>query len=161
MDKKARPFERLGLNVSPLEVDSAAVGLLNEVIQKHNQACDDFQARVSSARKRLEADSVSAALDEFKRLGRHRFWGDGRPRVNAAANRDRMRLTEKIASLEREIVEHRQPAEELNDDLRKYLGHSELVPGDQGHRVHDHTKWYSGAGAERGRNDRDRLALLS
>jgi wobble nucleotide-excising tRNase len=24
-------------------------------------------------------------------------------------------------------VEHRQPAEELNDDLRKYLGHSDLL----------------------------------
>ena len=28
--------------------------------------------------------------------------------------------------LEREIVEHRQPAEELNDDLRHYLGHNEI-----------------------------------
>ncbi len=28
--------------------------------------------------------------------------------------------------MEREIVEHRQPAEELNDELAKYLGHDEL-----------------------------------
>lgn len=31
-----------------------------------------------------------------------------------------------IARLEREIVEHRRPAEELNEDLHRYLGHQEL-----------------------------------
>ena len=36
------------------------------------------------------------------------------------------RVDAEIAKLEREIVEHRKPAEELNDDLRKYLGHGEL-----------------------------------
>ena len=31
-------------------------------------------------------------------------------------------LGNKISELEQEIVEHRRPAEELNDDLQKYLG---------------------------------------
>jgi wobble nucleotide-excising tRNase len=121
--KKARAFERLELNVDLPEVDSTTVHRLNEIIQKHNQACDDFQTRVSTARQRLEADSVSGILDEFQDLGNS---------VNAsgtaanAADTETKRLNAEIERLEREIVEHRQPAEELNEDLRKYLGHSEL-----------------------------------
>ena len=36
------------------------------------------------------------------------------------------RLDSEVAGLEREIVEHRRPAEELNQDLWSYLGHREL-----------------------------------
>ncbi len=122
-DKKARAFERRELKVSLPEVDSAAVSHLNEVIQNHNQACDDFQTRVSTARQRLEADSVSAALDEFQSLGNSVLASET---AVGAADAETKRLNEEIARLEREIVEYRQPAEELNDDLRKYLGHSEL-----------------------------------
>lgn len=121
--KRAQAFERLELTVSLPEVDSAAVSHLNEVIQKHNQSCDDFQTRVSTARQRLEADSVSAALDKFQSLGNSVHTSET---AVSAADAETKRLTQEIASLEREIVEHRQPAEELNDDLRKYLGHSEL-----------------------------------
>lgn len=122
-DKKAKAFERIELKVSPPEVDSDAVNRLNEVIQKHNQACDDFQGRVSTARERLAADFVSAALDEYESLA------DSVLKLENAiknAETETKRLNEEIAKLEREIVEHRQPAEELNADLCKYLGHSEL-----------------------------------
>ena len=36
------------------------------------------------------------------------------------------KLEREIAQLEQEIVEHRRPAAELNEDLRKYLGHGDL-----------------------------------
>ena len=121
--KKARAFQRLELNATLPEVDSAAVSRLNEVIEKHSQACADFQVRVSTARQRLEADSVSAVLDEFQSLGNSVHAWD--VAVNDA-DAETKRLNEEIAKLEREIVEHQQPAEEFNDDLRKYLGHSEL-----------------------------------
>ena len=122
-DKKAKAFERLELTVSPPCVDYEAVTHLNAIVHKHNQACDNFQSRVSTARKRLEDHLVSTALDEFQRL---------KDSVSAAKSAARkadvevQRIAQEIANLEREIVEHRQPAEELNDDLRKYLGHNEL-----------------------------------
>jgi len=122
-DKRGRPFERLEPKVGRPEVESTVVGRLNEVIQKHNQACDDFQTRVSTARQRLEADSVAGVLDEFQSLKNSVHASD--TAVNEADAKTK-HLNEEIAKLEREIVEHRQPAEELNDDLRKYLGHSEL-----------------------------------
>jgi wobble nucleotide-excising tRNase len=46
--------------------------------------------------------------------------------ATAPLEEDVKRVTKEIERLEREIVEHRQPAEELNEDLRKYLGHSEI-----------------------------------
>jgi wobble nucleotide-excising tRNase len=122
-DKKAKAFSRVEPTVRTPDVDDEAVRHLNDVIQKHNQACDDFQTRVSTARQRLEADSVSTALDEFQRLT------DSVSAAETAARKadvEVKRIAQEIANLEREIVEHRQPAEELNDDLRKYLGHSEL-----------------------------------
>lgn len=122
-DKKTRAFERVELEVSLPEVDSAIVSQLNDVIQKHNQACDEFSTRVSAARQRLEADFVAAALDEFQNLNNSVHASEARV---TAADAETQRLNQEIARLEREIVEHRQPAEELNDDLAKYLGHSAL-----------------------------------
>ncbi len=122
-DKRGRPFEKLEPNVGRPAVDSTVVGRLNEVIQKHNQACDDFQTRVTTARQRLEADSVAGVLDEFQSLKNSVHASET---AVSEADAKTNRLNEQIEMLERAIVEHRQPAEELNDDLRKYLGHSEL-----------------------------------
>lgn len=121
--KKSRAFEQLPLHVAVPEIDAAAIDRLNKVIAKHNQACDEFQARIADARKRLEADSVAGDLDEFVRL---RDSAHAAARAVTQAETQITQLTQEIARLEREIVEHRRPAEELNEDLRKYLGHDEL-----------------------------------
>ena len=122
-DKKGRAFERLGFSTTIPAVDTGSVDLLNEVILKHNQACNDFQTRLTEARQRLETDSVAGTLDEFVELKEAvRASTDLVKRVDAEVRR----LNEEIARLEREIVEYRQPAEELNEDLCRYLGHDEL-----------------------------------
>lgn len=122
-DKKRRAFEHVELELEAPPVDAKAVHKLNAVIRKHNQACDDFQARVNAARERLALDMIAAELGDFPRLG------DAAQQATAdvqVAMQEVQRLDAEIARLEREIVEHRQPAEELNEDLRKYLGHDEL-----------------------------------
>jgi wobble nucleotide-excising tRNase len=122
-DKKRRPFERIASTVAQPEVEAGVVERLAKIIQKHNEACDDFETRVRTARKRLEADAVADSLDEFQEL---RDAVPASVTVVNRANAEVVRLKTEIARLEREIVEHRRPADELNDDLRKYLGHSEL-----------------------------------
>lgn len=122
-EKKGRAFEPVALNVDIPGVESGIVDRLNEVIRKHNQACDEFESRVSDARQRLEADSVAGGLGEFGRL-RDAVGGSKAAVQDAEAELER--LAGEISRLEREIVEHRQPAEELNEDLRKYLGHDDL-----------------------------------
>jgi wobble nucleotide-excising tRNase len=123
MEKRGRAFEPVAVNVAVPEVDSGVVDRLNEVVRKHNQACDDFQSRISTARERMEADFVAGDLEEFVRL-RDAVRRSEVGVKDAVAKVER--LTGEILRLEREIVEHRQPAEELNEDLRKYLGHDEL-----------------------------------
>ena len=122
-DKRGTAFECVNLNVAVPELSAGAVDRLNEVILKHNQVCDDFQSRIDNARKQLEADSVAGDLEEFVKL-RDAVQAFEMAMKAAAAEVDR--LKGEVARLEREIVEHRQPAEELNDDLRSYLGHGEL-----------------------------------
>jgi wobble nucleotide-excising tRNase len=122
-DKKARAFERVDLTVASPELNTAVVEKLHGVILKHNQACGDFQSRIESARKRIEADSVAGNLDQYLNLK------GGVESAEASVTKavcECKRLADYIGKLEREIVEHRKPAEELSEDLRNYLGHSEL-----------------------------------
>lgn len=122
-EKKTKLFDRLELTVEVPSVDAGVVGRLNAIIRKHNQACDDFESRVNEARERLARDMIAETVDEYIRLRRA---------VQCAAKRltareaELQRRKEEVERLEREIVDHRQPAEELNDDLREYLGHGEL-----------------------------------
>ena len=122
-NKKARPFDRLTLDIAVPAVDASIIDRLNELIQKHNQACDEFQTRVSKARDRLALDMIAEEVDEFVKL---RDTVQNAVDEVSAVEREVRRLTAEIERLEREIVEHRQPAEELNRDLCKYLGHGEL-----------------------------------
>ena len=123
-DKKARPFKTATLTISVPTVDaSAAVNRLNNVIRKHNRACDEFDHRLNEARDRLARDMIAENLNDFIELKRE---------VERASSTVKLiqnqikELNDKIMLLESEIKEHRQPAEELNEDLRKYLGHGEL-----------------------------------
>ena len=122
-DKKRRVFEHVKLGLKAPPVDAGAVEKLNAVIRKHNETCDAFQTRVEGAQKRLATDMIAAELEEFVR----RRDAAGHATADAQSRAQEVkRLDGEIGRLEREIVEHRRPAEELNDDLRKYLGHHEL-----------------------------------
>jgi wobble nucleotide-excising tRNase len=122
-NKKGRAFEGLDLTVAVSNVDFQALDCLNEIIRKHNQACDSLQTRTAEARQGLEADSVAGALDDFNNMVAAVQMSES---LVEEADAEAQRLNGEIARLEREIVEHRQPAEELNEDLQQYLGHNEL-----------------------------------
>ncbi len=122
-EKRSRPFEVMRLNETVVQPDATAIDSINEVIGKHNQASDDFQGRIDSARQRLEADSVASNIDRFIEL---RDAAQTAEQAVEAASAEVERITGEIARLEREIVDHRQPAEELNQELHSYLGHDEL-----------------------------------
>ena len=122
-EKKAKPFDAITLEFEVPALDGEAVARVNAVIEQHNAACDQLGSRAKDARERLEADSVAETIQEFVDL---------QDAAKAAAEtvtkttEEVGQLREKIASGEREIVEHRTCAEQLNADLRNYLGHDEL-----------------------------------
>jgi len=137
-NKKARPFEPVALEVTVPELNADVLDSLNGVIQKHNQASDDFQSRIGTTRGQLEANSVATGLEEFVKL---QCVCQTAEHGVTKANDEIQRLSGEITKLEREIVEHRQPAEELNEDLRNYLGHAELwleVKKDPGYTIMRH-----------------------
>lgn len=121
--KRSDPFKALSLSRDVPSLDAAAIDRLNEVIRRHNQACDEFDGRVKEARKRLAQDMIAQTQDEFVRL---RDAAQAAVTAIAPLEQEIKRLTEEIERLEREIREHRRPAEELNEDLKQYLGHDEL-----------------------------------
>jgi wobble nucleotide-excising tRNase len=135
--KKKRVFERVHPGIVMPDLDTGVVDRLNEVTIKHNNACDDFQSRIDNARKHLVAGSVAGDLEEFGKLTDAVQASE--TAVSAAAV-EVERLRGEITRLEREIIEHLQPAEQLNDDLRAYLGHGELRLGtkDTGYTIMRH-----------------------
>lgn len=121
--KRRQVFEARETGATVPAVDGAVVENLNAVIQKHNDACSEFDERVRSARQQLEADSVAGSLGDYEALKNAVGEADA---TIASADSEVKRLRGQISELEREIIEHRQPAEELNADLHSYLGHDEL-----------------------------------
>lgn len=121
--KKHRPFEKVEPTLHPPELNHEAIKKLNEVIRRHNQACDEFDTRVAEARSKLAKDMIAEHLGEFVS---HKNTLQKANEDVEAIQREVQQLDAEVARVEREIVEHRRPAEELNEDLRKYLGHDEL-----------------------------------
>ncbi len=122
-EKRARVFDVLSGDVPFSDVSTSDVESLNAVIRRHDEATEQFQEKLREARARVEADSVSGNLDEFVRLEvAMRSFESSIQQATSEADR----LKAEIARLEREIVEHQKPAEELNADLRNYLGYGEL-----------------------------------
>lgn len=122
-EKKKQVFERRTLDVHVPEIDSTVIECVNEFVRLHNTECDDFSNRVTQARKKLEAAYVADALSEFGQLKNSVVASQSA--INQASAEVRQ-IQKQIEQLEREITEHRKPAEELNEDIQKYLGHSEL-----------------------------------
>lgn len=122
-DKKQKLFGTQSLEVAVPDVQQSVIDDINAIVRRHNQTCADFESHVRTAREKLEADSVASSLDEYQSLADA---VQAQDTAISEAGSQLQRLAGEITQLEREIVEHRQPAEELNQDLHSYLGHSEL-----------------------------------
>src|SRR5690554_2708890 len=122
-DKKQKLFEPQTLDAAAPNIQQSVIDDINAIVRRHNQTCADFKGHVSSAREKLEADSVASSLDEYQSLVDA---VQAQEKAISEADSLSLKLAGDISRLEREMVEHRQPAEELNQDLHSYLGHSEL-----------------------------------
>jgi len=96
---------------------------LNEVIEKHNDKSNNFANEVKNARAKLENSCVAETLAEV--LGKENLIESLKSesqKINAEVEKVKTNITD----LERDIVGHRRPADELNKDLAAYLGRNEL-----------------------------------
>jgi len=100
-----------------------AIDAVNAIIDKHNLITSDFTNQVKRATEALEQCYVAETFAEYSWLSDavNTTTSVLPPLLSKSTN-----LREKITAIEKEIVEHRRPAEELNAELRSYLGHAEL-----------------------------------
>lgn len=128
--KRESPFESitydnvLATTVVPNRtVFERVISSVNAVVEDHNIITDGFQRTVETACKDLEMRHVAKAYTEYQRLKND--VEKAREVLNGLEEKPR-ELNDRIAVIEREIAGHRKPAEELNSDLRSYLGRDEL-----------------------------------
>ena len=122
-EKKGRLFEKSTLDVRPPQLSFRIVESINRPVLTHNSRCDEFDAQILVARDRLAEHTVAESLVTYNSLAEE----ISKSRLaDIAASAEVQRLEGEITQIEREIVEHRRPATELNEDLRRYLGHGEL-----------------------------------
>jgi wobble nucleotide-excising tRNase len=135
--KKSAMFTALTFEAEiPDSYDALALTQLNSVIEQHNQRSNNFSTAIDEAKKTIKVAFASACIDEYRLL-----------------KADATRLAEKctvavesaktaettITALEQDIISHKKPAEDINEDLCKYLGHKELefgtVDGEAGYFI--------------------------
>lgn len=126
--KKHNPFEQFvfdegGFVDSSADV-SSAVNALNAVIEKHVTMTSNFGNEIRNAYIALEQDYVIEFMPGFEAL--NCAVTNAETMLTSISGKPR-ELEEKIFNIERDIKEHRRPAEELNQKLKAYLGHGELT----------------------------------
>jgi wobble nucleotide-excising tRNase len=143
--KKTTPFEPLRLNddkptqdlsdgelsgddleptvESPGDQLFAAINTINIIIGKHQETTNNLNDEIKTACQALEQDYVLEAHLKFNKLATALSEAET---GFSYTSRKPAELEKKITDIEREIVEHRRPAEELNRELKAYLGHGEL-----------------------------------
>lgn len=131
MAKRDKPFEPLDLGSFIVGKDNDAdktsreqLGRLNRFIEQHNQHTQNFQRTVDSARKGLEECFVAEAMTRFK--GILTATQNEEARVRSADEKVRQ-LKQQISALERTLIEHLTPADELNAELRSFLGRADIT----------------------------------
>jgi wobble nucleotide-excising tRNase len=122
-EKKKSIFEVIKLEGKINPPIETTVDELNDVIERHNNKSDNFAEEVQKARVKLENSCIAETLAEvLEKEERIESLGKEYQRICA----DVERIKTNITKLERDIVEHRRPADELNKDLTAYLGRNEL-----------------------------------
>ena len=121
--KKDLPFRRLVADLAVPTIDTEALDNLNGIIRQHNETSNDFEARKIRARDALAWDMIAASSGDFKTLVQ--IASDKEAEVSAIESEVDL-IDQEIERIEHDIVQHREPAEELNVDLLNYLGHREI-----------------------------------
>lgn len=122
-DKRNNPFRDLGALVASFALSDEAISAINEVIAEHNKKVDNHEKEIEKASQRLKNHFIAEKIDDYRNLRAEL------EAINADLDRlqqEASKLEGQCQALERDLVEHRRPADELNRELASYLGHSEI-----------------------------------
>lgn len=137
LNHMSRALEIRTSPISPFEDLEKLTRRVNAVLNQHNYLLQDHLESKRGVRSRVEKAMVSEVLNEYlvvrREINKH----------SKAVQHNRTELQETqdaIDELEAKLQGNRCPAEELNEDLSRYLGHSdiEFEPSDTGYKVSRH-----------------------
>ena len=115
--KQSNPFEIVAISAkTPPTINFKSI---NEQLRAHNDRTKNFQMEIAAARAALEEAIVADNFEKVVELEGEiaaAVAEAGRLRSSIAA------LRADVLKLDREIKEHRRPAEQINADLASYLG---------------------------------------
>ncbi len=123
-EKAQTPFQSIERSFDVVVGNIKVISDLNAVISKHNQETDNFETVIKGARKTIEESLVAQSLAEYEQI---------RNKVDLASTARKEALNKaaaletEIHEIEKSIEEHLRPADELNADIRSYLGRNELT----------------------------------
>jgi len=123
-DKAQKPFQLIERSFEVVTGNVSAISDLNAVISKHNQETDGFQTVISAARTAIEESIVAQSLTEYRQKKNK---VDVVETAFKAASYKVTTLKNEVRVIEKDIEEHRRPADELNTDICSYLGRDELT----------------------------------
>lgn len=132
-------MKTLGLVLDVAQNVSATMGVnalknINEVIYEHNKYGDNFKEEVDKARKRLAIHEVSMNLEGYDELSKVIIEKD---KELEGIDKSIEEITNNINILERESKEYTPAADELNAEMKSYLGRDEIKfePKDNGYVI--------------------------
>jgi len=127
--KEKGPFVCLALSDFVKEADRGMdnpdpyIGEIRRSVNEHNGGVLTFEQSVANARSAIEDAMVAKVIVAYRE--KRDAPSPLQERADAVQEQRRL-LSEEAAELERAIRQHRVPADELNAELRSYLGRDEL-----------------------------------
>ncbi|MGB4107405.1 MAG: AAA family ATPase [Alphaproteobacteria bacterium] len=121
--KKGKPFEGMSFDLEIPNKGIVSLDGINGVIAEHNVRTDDFNQAVSGAKQEIRYAKAAECIKEYET--QKAALGKSEEELHLL-EKSILKAAEDISVLEQEIIEHKKPAEDINKDLKKYLGHSEL-----------------------------------
>ncbi len=121
--KMTSPFKVVTIEKGEPQSLLEAIDSLNAFIDEHNEITENLNDKIDEAYKLLEQDYVLETYTEYDELCKTVI---ERQREYDNVKNKPEEISKQIEVVEREIIEHRRPAEELNKELKDYLGRDEL-----------------------------------
>lgn len=123
--KRASPFAPMppAESLAPPPSIRDALAPLNALVAQHDETSAAFRASVERACKKLEQAYVAEVHADFAALENA---VQAAEQALAARRARSAEIRGQIEEIERAVLEHRRPAEELTEELRTYLGRDEL-----------------------------------
>lgn len=124
-EKRKNPFIRKNKQYPPTQFTiKEKIESVNLLINNHNKKTENFTSEIDEAREIVEIHFVASNLNDYLKNEDELKQFD---RDYVIINQEITNLHSQIIDHEKNIIEHRAPAEEINSDLHSYLGHREII----------------------------------